>query len=361
MRFPRLAAAVVAAVLTGTITAAPARADDFYTDESFIVEQISASRSEVRVHGLQTTPVTITMTTRPLPGEYQHPGDGYMTLSEWVYPTMEGPLIPLKKVSTKGDLTTWKGVARITGPSRMLHFGAVHNCLSTNGNDGCPWSSYPHGFSPGLSIQVTATDTPVLSMDKRTRVGLSQRAYRVSGQVRTTSGAPLPRVRLLVARGKECGVPDAGVPTRTDARGRFSVLVTNRHRSAIGDAPPVMTEHCLRVTSSARDTGNRPVHLATLTTPHPWSTPIPLNAPARVRLGQEVAVWTRPTLLPLWTGLRLERLSGRTWHDAGFGQVGGSGRGVVTFVPVVAGTVTYRLRVADSDVTSANFVMTGVR
>lgn len=361
MRIPRVASACAATVVAGSVLTAPAQADDFYYDESFTVERVAANRTSVAVNGLWTAPVTITLTTRLRPGEKQPAGGGddYMTLSDRDYPEEQRQFyVPLKRVSTNGAVSTWQGVARLTGPSRTVHLTSVHNCLITKDGNRCTSFYYSTPLAKPVTVHVRATNTPVITMDRRDPVGLNHRAYLVSGRVLSTSARPFSRVRLVVGRGAECNIAGRGVATRTDTRGHFSVLVTNRLRASIGEGQPLTHEHCVRVTSSARDSANRPMDLATLATPYAWTTPIPITAPTKVTRGKEAAVWTRPTLLHVWAGLQLERLSGRTWHELSYGHVGASGRGVVRFTPTTLGKGTYRLRVHGTDVTSPTFVMT---
>lgn len=360
MRIPRVASVFAATVLAGSVLTAPAKADDFYLDDSFTVERVAVNHTNVAVNGLWTAPVTITLTTRMRPGERQTPGsgDGYVTLAEDRYPDHHQLYVPLKRVASSGELTTWQGVARLTGPSRSLEFTSVHNCLITKDGSRCPSFLYPQWLPKPVTVSVHATNTPVVKMDQRAPVELYHRAYRVSGRVLTTSGRPHARVRLVVGRGRECDRPGQGVATRTDTRGRFSLLVTNRPRAAIGFGKPLTGEHCIRVTSSARDSANRPVDLATIFTEHPWTTPIHLNAPTRVTRGKAATLWTQPTLLNPGTGLQFERLVGRTWHQVHWGTVAANGRGEVTLFPEKLGKSIYRVRVHGTNVTSPNYVIT---
>lgn len=360
MRTPRVAAALAVATVAGSMITAPAHAEDIRRDDSYVVEKVSLDRSSVAVNGLGTAPVKVTVTTRTLPGATARigGGDDMLTLAYSGYPDWRQFYAPVKRVSTKGNVSTWQGVVHVTGPSRTVELSAVHNCFLREDAQRCPTNVYPNQLPASVFIRVRATNTPVIRVDRQPPAHLSTRAYRISGRVLTPSGRGYgKRLPVIVGRGQECNRPGAGVAARTDTAGRFSLTVTNRAQPAIGNVPPVMLEQCVRLPSAARDTGDRPVALAAVFVRAPWTTPVPVAAPSRVPRRTGVNIIAGPTLLPKKTTIHLERLDGRTWNAVNSGWVDSTGYGAVWFSSSRPSKATYRVRVHHVNVASRQFVI----
>ena len=362
----RYHAAVAALVLPLGLASAvgpatSARADDTcsMTWETFGIENVRMDRRAVSVSGLGTAAVGFTMTTRtdaePTPGmrsvwnrmQLRQAKDGW-----------DGPVVHLRKVSESesGRVATWRGAFQATGPTRTITFDRA---VGDTGN--CEMGRFP--VPTGLpSLRVTARNTPVIRPTNPRTTQLRARSYTVSGRVLSTSGRPYGR-RLRVVVGQnpvECETSNAGVATRTDAAGRFTVTLRNVPTTMWG--APVAQAQCLRLTGSSKDALGNVTDLATARVEIPWTHRFVVTAPRTIRRGKPATLHTFAPL-PFPSDVRVERLHGRTvWRAL---PTGGTrdpeGPIEAYFIPDTLGRHTYRLRTADSRAVSPPFVMTTVR
>lgn len=360
---PRRLAALSALVLplaavAAVAPASSARADDTCATfgDTFSVTNVRMDARAVRVSGLGATPVRFTMTTHAdlepssnLPDRLWN----RMQLRQ-AKDAGEGPVVHLSKVSESGKNATWRGVFYATGPTHTITFdtalGDIRTCELGRQN-------VPTELPP---LRITAVNTPVVRPTKVAPVTLRARSYTVSGRVLSTTGKPYGRrLTVRVGRGEECMTSNAGLAVRTDAAGRFTAALPNV--PAMGSGAPVVDDHCVRLPGSTRDALGNVTDLAFTKVAVPWTHRFSVTAPRTVKKGTKVTVRSAAPL-PVWTEVRLERLSGRsTWTQVGWGPIRESGRIDAETVPDVLGAHTYRLRTTDSKAISAPFVMTTTR
>ena len=166
---------------------------------------------------------------------------------------------------------------------------------------------------------------------------------------------------MVVGRNpEECATSNAGIATRTDVAGRFTVTLRNVPTNMWG--APVAQVHCARLTGSSKDALGNVTDLATARVEIPWAHRFVVTAPRTVRRGKPATLRTSAQL-PFPSDVRLERLHGRTaWRTVPTGGTyNPEGPIEAYFFPDTLGRHTYRLRTADSRAVSPTFVMTTVR
>lgn len=324
------------------VAAPPAAADDYYFD-TIQVESVSAEPSLARVNGLRSTPVTITLTTR---GAAK--GQQSLSLVEHQHGAVTGPLVPLRRVADDDGLTTWRGVAHLTGPTRVQYFSAAWPCLVNSVSGMCPGGyTYPDDLSIPLAVRVVADHAPAITMTTSpSTVALDRSGYELRGRVvDSATGRPYPqRVDLSVRRGwRECYLRDGGRAVTTARDGTFAT-VKLANTALRHDGAPVLGDHCVvALQPGVLDSARRRPWSAHATFRPAWSSVLPVSRPSRVRAGSSFVVRTL-TRLPQMSTVRVQRLHGRTaWRTVAQVPVNYAGGASARLPAGPAGRAVYRL------------------
>lgn len=359
MRIRPLAAALVGALLAGTVASAPpARADhhwDYFPDPSFEVVAVKASPEEISVKEMGTVPVTITMTTRPAQGQEDKSGTVMALTEDERLPHPAELTVTLELVAQEGSTKHWRGVVNVGGPTRTVGFNGAYNCeLACN--------DYPTPIA-GPQIRVRASDTPLVTFTKTTPVKLTNRTYAVRGRVLKATKRSFGRpVTVVVSRGEDCwrGIP-TGTAVRTTPDGRFKAVLKNTITMP-GDGASMQQLHCAKILSNASDVRNRRAYIAYDTTNVPWKLTLPVRAPKTFKRGKKAAVHTSAGALGMTPLIVFERLEGRgEWSIISLGEIRPNGRATAYIRPLELGRHTYRLRSWESTAMSKTFTVTTVR
>jgi hypothetical protein len=333
----RLLAALVAAPLAGAVlTAAPASA----ADPDMTIKAVQIDRSSVAVAGLNTVPVTITVTgsitggdpsrtTTPLYADLKRSGAVPANIN-WVVSD------PLAMIAGNETDAVWRG--RVNVPSTAngtlkitgLNIGTFNPASGTN---------TPATPVDGSAIQVTGLHQPKFAATPTPSISSPGAAVTIRWQV-TDSATAKPygtRLRVIVADDNGCVERVGGSGSvLTDTAG---VILS---RTISDDAI-----HCLLIPGSQAPIGGASIRLR-----HPGIvTAVPSKTSAPV--GTIVPVNGVVKVAPLYCPVNLQRLYGATaWRTVGTVKTDSRRRYTLKAQPAYKGRIPYRVQFP----TCANYV-----
>jgi hypothetical protein len=330
-RSPAVLLLTLSALFCGVLTAPPAAAAD--TDPPRITS-VTFSPSSVRVSGLDTVPVTVTVHLTDETGVYGG------TAGASTYPELQVSPVSGKPFPFPTHLTLTSGTVRdgdwsvpLTVPStwngdwQVTVLGAYDTEFNLLAVD-----PRTQGFTS--TLRVAGTHIPALSFGFSPNPVLGNGAFDMKGRAYfTDTGAPISGHGLSTGVDNICveSVPVNDIVTNAD--GYYGRRFTNA----------LLGLYCVRLLTPAppgRDPGFAVIRNGSPTVQYLVSaaaerTPIPL--------GTSVAI--NGNVLPNAAGksVRLERLTAGQWRQVNTGPVRASGRYTVLATPPTAGNHRYRV------------------